>query len=141
MKRILSATGTARDMARFGLLFLRKGKLAREAAYSEKVGRGEHDCLFGDRRRCRIWDSGYGYLWWVAVNGNHIPHVDLPDGSFSARGSGGHFIVVIPSLDLVIVHRVNTDVDGMSVSPDQFGRLLELILEARNRGVHKADAH
>jgi CubicO group peptidase (beta-lactamase class C family) len=121
-------------MARFELLFLRKGnwrgkqlisrRWVEESTIADSVADGDTEYGY----------SGYGYLWWVAVNGNHIPHVDLPDGSFSARGSGGHFIVVIPSLDLVMVHRVDTDVEGKSVSLDQFGRLLGLILEARNHG-------
>jgi CubicO group peptidase (beta-lactamase class C family) len=131
---------TARDMARFGLLFLRKGnwrgrqlisrRWVEESTTAYSVADGDSGYGY----------SGYGFLWWVAVNGNHIPYVDLPDGSFSARGFGGQFIVVIPTLDLVIVHRVNTDVEGKSVSLDQFGRLLELILEARNHGKHTARA-
>jgi CubicO group peptidase (beta-lactamase class C family) len=41
------------------------------------------------------------------VNGNHYPNVELSDGSFSAWGAGGHFIAVIPALNVVVVHRVN----------------------------------
>ena len=54
-----------------------------------------------------------------------------PDGSYSARGAGGHYILVIPAYDLVIVHRVNTDIQGRSVSSAEFGRLVKLILDAR----------
>ena len=39
----------------------------------------------------------------MAVNGNHYPNVEVPDGSFSAWGAGGHFIAVIPAMRLVIV--------------------------------------
>ena len=70
-------------------------------------------------------------MWWVASQGKHLPGVKLPEGSYSARGSGGHYILVIPAFDLVIVHRVNTDVRGRAVSPVQFGQLVQLILDAR----------
>ena len=70
-------------------------------------------------------------MWWVAANGRHLPGVDLPDGSYSARGAGGHYILVVPKYDLVIVHRVNTDIQGQSVTNKEFGELLKRILAAR----------
>lgn len=76
--------------------------------------------------------SGYGYLWW-AINGNHYPNVEVPDGSFSAWGAGGHFIAVIPAFNLVVVHRVDTDNPAKKVTLDEFGELLRLILIARNK--------
>jgi CubicO group peptidase (beta-lactamase class C family) len=72
-------------------------------------------------------------LWWVAVNGNHYPNVDLPDGSFSAWGAGGHFIAVIPAFNIVVVHRVNTDDPAKKVTLDQFGELLRLVLAAKDK--------
>ncbi len=117
---------TARDMARFGLLFLRnglwKGKQVVPAAWVK-----ESTTSYSDAGG----SGGYGYLWWVAVDGRHLPGVELPAGSYSARGAGGHYILVIPAYDLVIVHRVNTDIQGRSVSAAEFGRLVRLILEAR----------
>jgi CubicO group peptidase (beta-lactamase class C family) len=122
---------TAEDMARFGLLYLRNGNWngrqiipkawvrASTTAYSIAEGDAEYGY------------SGYGYLWWVAVNGNHFPDVEIQDGSFSARGWGGHFILVIPDRDLVIVHRVNTDVPGREVTTAEFGHLVRLILAAQ----------
>ncbi len=116
---------TARDMARFGQLYLQNGQwggnqiLPAEwvrdsvTAYS-KTGDG----------------GGYGYLWWIAAHGKHLPGVTLPDGSYSARGAGGHYILVVPSLNLVIVHRVNTDVQGARVEKGEFGKLVDLILNA-----------
>jgi CubicO group peptidase (beta-lactamase class C family) len=70
-------------------------------------------------------------MWWVATNGKHLVGVDLPDGSYSARGAGGHYILVVPKFDLVIVHRVNTDIPGQSVSGKEFGELVKRILAAR----------
>ena len=48
--------------------------------------------------------GGYGYMWWVAAHGKHFPSVKLPDGSFSARGNGGQYILIIPQFDMVIVN-------------------------------------
>ena len=122
---------TARDMARFGLLYLRNGRWrgnqlipaawVRESTTAYSVADGN----------ARDGYSGYGYLWWVAVNGNHYPGVEVPDASFSAWGSGGHFIAVIPARQIVVVHRVNTDDPEKKVTLEQFGELLRLILAAK----------
>ncbi|HKL67155.1 MAG TPA: hypothetical protein VJ877_04625, partial [Bacteroidales bacterium] len=78
--------------------------------------------------------DGYGYMWWVARDYNkysHLPGVDIPEGSYSARGAGGHYILVIPEYDLVVVHRVDT-FERNSVSASEFGTLMKLILESMN---------
>jgi CubicO group peptidase (beta-lactamase class C family) len=122
---------TARDMARFGLLYLRDGKWrGRQLIPSAWVRESTTAYSVADGN-ARDGYSGYGYLWWVAVNGNHYPKADVPDGSFSAWGSGGHFIAVIPALQLVVVHRVNTDEPERKVTLEQFGELLRLILAAK----------
>jgi CubicO group peptidase (beta-lactamase class C family) len=117
---------TARDMARFGLLFLRQGAFR----WTQLVPRdwvAESTASYSDAGE----SGGYGYLWWVAVDGRHLPGVTMPAGSYSARGAGGHYIVVVPAYDLVIVHRVNTDIAGRQVTGQEFGRLVKLIFEAR----------
>jgi CubicO group peptidase (beta-lactamase class C family) len=120
---------TARDMARFGLLFLRNGKWRdRQILPADWVR--DSIVSYSDAGN----SGGYGYLWWVTVEGRHLPGVTLPDGTYSARGAGGHYILVIPAYDLLLVHRVNTDVRGRSVSAQEFGRLVQLILEARGTG-------
>jgi len=120
---------TAHDMARFGLLMLMKGnwngKQLIPADWVEESTRYHSDaCLYGS--------DGYGYMWWVAHEHNkysHLPGVDLPEGTYSARGAGGHYIMIIPAYNLVVVHRVDTFEDN-SVSSAEFGRLLKLILDA-----------
>ncbi len=122
---------TARDMARFGLLMLRDGKWKDEqvvpASWVKESTRYHSDAaLYGV--------DGYGYLWWVARDYNkysHLPNVDIPEGSYTARGAGGHYIFVIPDYNMVIVHRVNTDKEDNSVSKEEFGKLTKLILQAR----------
>jgi CubicO group peptidase (beta-lactamase class C family) len=120
---------TARDMARFGLLFLRDGKWrGREVvpgAWVEESTR-MHSAALGQ------W-GGYGYMWWVAERGPHFPSAWFTDRVFSARGNGGHYIVVVPSLKLVVVHRVDTDRPRREVTDSQFGHLMQLILDAAPR--------
>ena len=118
---------TARDIARFGLLYLRGGQW------------GEHPIVPREwmEESMRAYSDvgqlgGYGYLWWVAPNGGpHFTSANFKGQVFSARGAGGHFIVVVPYLDLVVVHRVNTDIQGRFVSDSQFAHLIQLILDAR----------
>lgn len=122
---------TARDLARFGVLMLNRGAWAGrqviDAAWVDESTRYHSDATLYST-------AGYGYMWWVARDHNkfpHLPGVSLPEGTYSARGAGGHEVLIIPAYRLVIVHRVNTDVSGRSVSSAQFGRLVKLILEAR----------
>ncbi|NJN05680.1 MAG: serine hydrolase [Rhodobacteraceae bacterium] len=116
---------TARDMARFGLLFLRggqwNGKQIVPAAWVKESATSYSDAGSS---------GGYGYLWWVSREGVHFPGVTLPGGSYSARGAGGHYILNIPALDLVIVHRVNTDKANRRVEAAEFGELTRRILLA-----------
>ncbi len=122
---------TARDLARFGWLMLNRGswngRQIIDAAWVDESTRYHSDATLYS-------SDGYGYMWWVSRNFNKFPHypgVELPEGTFSARGAGGHEVLIIPSQRLVIVHRVNTDVRGAAVSSAQFGKLVKLILDAR----------
>jgi len=118
---------TARDMARFGLLFARHGSWrGRQIVPADWVK--ESTSSYSDAGN----SGGYGYLWWIEVDGRHLPGVTLPHGSYSAQGAGGHYVLVIPALDVVVVHRVDTDQPGRQVTGEQFGRLVKLILDARH---------
>jgi hypothetical protein len=89
--------------------------------------------------------GGYEYLWWVEYGGKHLAEATLP-GMYSARGAGGHYVLVVPSLALVIVHRVDNDAptkdiksvteQGLRplVTNETFGHLVRLILEAKTKG-------
>ena len=117
---------TARDMARFGLLFLREGNWRGRQLIPRDWVRAS-TTSYSDARN----NGGYGYMWWVATNGKLLHSVQLPEGTYTARGAGGHYILVVPRYDLVIVHRVNTDVRGRAVTHKQFSELVRLILDAR----------
>lgn len=117
---------SSRDMARFGLLFLRDGRWGDKQIIPRR---------WVKESTAPISEAGnagaYGYMWWVARAGIHIPGVILPDGSYSARGAGGHKMIVIPKHDIVLVHRVDTDVKGREVKTHQFAPLIDLVLAAR----------
>ncbi len=134
---------TARDMARFGLLYLRHGRWNKKQIVPESwVERSSHADEMVKSNGVDV--GGYEYLWWVDYGGVHFPEVSLP-GIFSARGSGAHYIFVIPTLDMVIVHRTDNDPpvkdaktiaemanrSSVSVDRTQFGHLMKLILDAR----------
>lgn len=117
---------TTRDMARFGLLFLRNGRWKDKQIISSEWVK-ESTTSYSDAGGA----GGYGYLWWITVNGRHLPGVSLEDGAYSARGAGGHYILIIPSFDMVIVHRVNTYIRGNRVLDTEFGRLVRMILDSK----------
>jgi CubicO group peptidase (beta-lactamase class C family) len=118
---------SARDLARFGLLYLNRGAFGERhvvpARWVEESTRSHSDAGL---------PGGYGYLWWTASSGKeHYPFVVLPDGSFSARGTGEQHLVVIPALRLVIVHLTDTEHGPSAMRVTQFARILRTILEAR----------
>ena len=87
----------ARDLARFGLLYLQNGVWNGERLISEEwidfvrtpapatVGRG----------------SQYGGQWWLVPENRD----DVPKDAYSTSGNRGQYAVVVPSHDLVIVRR------------------------------------
>ena len=119
---------TARDLARFGQLFLDDGRHGGRRLLPEG---------WVEASTAPISEAGhsgaYGYMWWVARQGIFYPHVRVPEGTYAAKGAGGHVVLVMPALDAVLVHRVDTDQPGRAVSRAQFGRLLHLLLKAAPR--------
>ena len=115
---------SARDLARFALLYLRKGRWQdREiipARWVEESTRPYSSSGFG---------PGYGYLWWIgSINGGFAPSVELPEGTFSAQGVGGQFAFVIPRYDLVVVRRGIHAEGGANYR--EIGRPLWLLFDA-----------
>jgi CubicO group peptidase (beta-lactamase class C family) len=106
-KKMLSVSGgghwgggmfiNSRDMARFGYLFLRRGKWKDRQLISEKW-------IEMMTRPCEI-KQDYGYLWWLR---------QWPGDTkitFAARGAGGNQIWIDPNNDLVVVLRWATGHD------------------------------
>ena len=99
---------TARDMARFGLLILNKGKwnetkvLSDEDYYNQMISSSQNI------------NSSYGYLWWLngeesiifpglSYTFNKSLSENAPNDLFAGMGKNGQFIEIVPSKNLVII--------------------------------------
>ncbi|MFC3711529.1 serine hydrolase domain-containing protein [Sphingoaurantiacus capsulatus] len=85
---------SARDLAKFGQLFLDRGKWKRDQLVPE-AWVAESTRSYSDTGRAGLM-AGYGYMWWVTKGDG------LPDGSYTAAGNGGRYITVLPGQDTVI---------------------------------------
>jgi CubicO group peptidase (beta-lactamase class C family) len=84
-----------RDEARFGYLFLRKGRWHNKQLVSQKwVQSAMTPGKLG---------PDYGYLWWLNTKGKQWPNA--PATSFAAIGYGSNTIWIDPEHDLVVVWR------------------------------------
>lgn len=81
---------TPRQMVRFGELYANRGA----AGGKQVVPASWVDASFVPRGRSSISEQLYGYGWWIGTM------ADAP--VYFAWGSGGQYIFVIPSLDLVV---------------------------------------
>jgi CubicO group peptidase (beta-lactamase class C family) len=86
---------SARDEARFGLLFLNRGKWHGKQVTSESWVR--------DAITPSPTNPDYGYLWWLNARGTQWP--GTPKSSFAAVGHGGNTVWIDPDHDLVVVWR------------------------------------
>ena len=114
---------TARDMAKFGYLYLNKGRWENRQILSTswvETSTQDHETNIYGR-------YSYGYQWYLT-------HVD-GEPSFLASGFGGQIIGVVPSLDLVVVLKYeaeNPRHPEPGTAHDDM-KLFELVVEAVNR--------
>jgi CubicO group peptidase (beta-lactamase class C family) len=110
----------ARDMAKFGYLYLNKGHWDGQTILSEEwveLSTKDHVTEVYGR-------YSYGYQWYLTfING---------EPSFLASGFGGQIIGVIPSQDLVVVikYEAENPVDPVSGTAHDDMYLFELVAEA-----------
>ncbi|HEX7902939.1 MAG TPA: serine hydrolase [Chitinophagaceae bacterium] len=92
--------GTARDFARFGLLYYNNGKWNGEQLLPENWVKESIQPSIADKRK------HYGYQLWLNgldKEGRHRWYPDVPADMFFADGYGGQDIYIIPSKKLVVV--------------------------------------
>lgn len=99
------------DQARFGLLFLRKGKWKNKQLISEQ--------WVNSVSQPSAANKSYGLMWWTNEE-NRLGNVSKK--IYSADGFGGNFIIVDTEHDLVIVVRW--------LDPSKIGELVQLVINA-----------
>jgi hypothetical protein len=69
---------------------------------------------------------GYGYLWRVFDRPDQNPAYD---GAYVGLGAVGQHILVVPALDLVVVHKTVPG-EQRQVTHEQFMEVADMIVEA-----------
>jgi len=87
----------ARDLARFGLLYLNGGVWNGERLLSEKW----IDFVRTPAPATARTGRQYGGQWWLVPDDRH----DVPRDAYATAGNRGQYVIVVPSRRLVIVRR------------------------------------
>ena len=87
----------ARDLARFGLLYLNGGTWNGERLISEEW----IDFVRRPAPASAVRGHDYGGQWWLVPDDRN----DVPKDAYSTAGNRGQYVIVIPSHDTVIVRR------------------------------------
>ena len=118
---------SARDLARFGLLFLNQGRWGNRqiipATWVEESTRPYSDTTGG----------GYGYMWRTEISATERA-ISEPQGSkrtYWAQGHLGQFAVICPQQDLVLVSLVDAKRTKQRMTQQQMKQLLGLIESAQ----------
>ena len=101
---------SARDWARFGLLYLNQGAWNDQQILPKSWVQHAVTASKGSKKR-------YGAHWWLSSKRRRP---DLPRNSYSAEGYEGQLILVVPSFKTVIVRLGQTPKRG-SFNPNKFG--------------------
>jgi CubicO group peptidase (beta-lactamase class C family) len=124
---------SARDLARFALLYLHGGRWKDRQLIPAAWVR-ESTQSYSDAYPERGPGLGYGYMWWIGfLRDMGAPAVRVPSGTYEAMGAEGQYAFVIPAHDLVIIHRINSDIppsQRKEPTLQQMARLLWLVLSA-----------
>jgi CubicO group peptidase (beta-lactamase class C family) len=118
----------ARDLGRFGLLYLQEGVWNDERLISEDWIDFIRTPAPSSAGRNRANDEGpgvgnfYGAQWWLVPD----DRTDVPKNAYSTSGNRGQYTIVVPSHNLVIVRR------GLDYGNQGFNRwdLLREVLKA-----------
>ncbi|WP_312015380.1 serine hydrolase [Bradyrhizobium manausense] len=109
---------SARDLARFGLLFLNKGRW-NDVAVIPLQWTAESTKAYSETDRN---DRGCGYLWWTLGAGA------WGSDAIFASGYGGQLIVIVPEKHLVAVQLVELDQSQKGIHTTTFLDLVRQIL-------------
>jgi hypothetical protein len=123
---------SARDLARFGLLYLRRGVWSGNSTVVSAAWIDLSTVTVSVPTELEL-NGTYGYLWWTAGrNGDLIPFINCGQTAFASLGSGGNYLLVVPEYKLVVVCQHNeSDASAPEITHAQFGRLLQLAFAAK----------
>jgi len=112
-----------RDMWKFGELYLNHGRMGGTQVISEAWVQRSTQAHLGTNGYSPFGPA-YGYFWW------HFPYRvgDRVIDAIEARGNGGQYISVFPSLDLVVVVTGGNYRNGKVRQPEEM--LAQFILPA-----------
>ena len=117
---------SARDLARFGILYQKLGNWKGNQIIPEAwIDESTMAYSFADEAA----GMGYGYMWGIIMEGGEMEQVIGYTGFFHT-GGGAQVLLIIPDLKLVIVELFDTDVfdeDWDGEGPE----LVSMILDAR----------
>ncbi|MDB5580291.1 MAG: Amide hydrolase [Bradyrhizobium sp.] len=118
---------SARDLARFGQLYLQNGKWnGQQIIPADWIGESIKPAV---RTGQNGSSTAYGYLWWIVPPGQ--ADTALPAGSYSALGAGGQFVTVAPAINLVIVGLIDWSAPGFKeIDQPKRDALFKLIVDA-----------
>lgn len=115
---------SARDMARFGLLYLNEGRWKEQQIIPETwVKQSTAVCTktLGPRFESR---GSYGLLWWIYDDIAGQP-------MYYASGAGGQRIFILPEADIVFVHLTDTYQMANHTQHEDILEMIRLLLEAK----------
>lgn len=125
MHRYYGFRMSSRDLARFGLMYLKNGTWR-----DKQIVPADWVQLSTDTHSVIGPEKGYGFMWWIGAGRGLFPGVHVREHSYYASGYRGHRLIILPYRNLVIVHRVDTDHSDVHLNDRHVGGLLWLILDA-----------
>ncbi len=117
---------SARDLARFALLYLHGGNWnGKQVVPADWVAASVHP--YSDSE-----SGGYGYLWWTgdSATPGRVAEYPFPPGSFWLEGHLGQYAVAVPSLDLIVITRVDSNSTDVKVSKAKVSKLMKYVVKA-----------
>ena len=103
---------TPKDMLKFGELYLNKGKWGSKRILSKKWIKNSFENY---RNLENVPEkNGYGYLWWHNTYETKRKQIK----SIEARGNGGQYIFVLPSLKTVVIVTAGNYRNGKTQQPE-----------------------
>jgi len=112
---------STRDLARFALLYVNNGRWRdRQIIPASWVAESTHSYS-------NTPTGGYGYMWTsTPASGPRGPNVALLRATYWADGNHGQYAVVVPSLDLVVINRVDVRLTSKNMHQSNMEKLVWL---------------